>query len=159
MSRARWQYASIKTKGIKLVPLHFLKDEQGTVHTKCFTKKRIKPIHNFRPLSFSWGFWQCRSYLLMGKWCFEFDEQRKTGRYHCFCEGGKPVSFICPPPGNNEKLMAWQKSYFTREQRSSVKKAISLTSYFYLTTFNVQGGEKGYFRRSYSASGCWHCWK
>lgn len=55
------------------------------------------------------------------------------------------MSLICPPPESNEKLMAWQKSYFTREQRSSVKKAISLTSYFYLTTFSVQGGERGYF--------------
>lgn len=40
MSRARWQYASIKTKGIKLVPLHVLKDEQGTVHSRCLLLPR-----------------------------------------------------------------------------------------------------------------------
>lgn len=115
-SRARWQYTGIETRAIKLGLWQFLMDKQETVHSKSLLLSRTGS-GQFTILDtylFSWGFWQCLCYLPIRKWHFESDEQRHSGQCHCFCEAGKPVLLICLPPGNDEKLMAQQKSCFTR---------------------------------------------
>lgn len=99
---------------IKLGLRQFLTDGQEIVCSKSLLLSR-KLSGQYTILDtclFSGGFWQRLCYLPTGKCHFESDEQ--TGQCHCFREAGKPVSLICLPPGNDEKLMAQQKSCFTR---------------------------------------------
>lgn len=121
--RARWQCVSRETKVTNLVQPQFLKDEQETAPTRCLLLL-WKGWSQFIVLDtvFSWGFWQCLYYLPVGKWCFEFDEQKKTGQCHCFCEARNAVSLICPLPGNDEKVAAWQKSSFNQKRLHDSKK-------------------------------------
>lgn len=121
-----------------------------------FIKKMIRPIHNFRHLSY---FLEVSGNACvispLGKCHFESDEQ--TGQCHCFHEAGKPVSLICLPPGNDEKSMAQQKSCFTRVNWSKKPFPSLPTSIWPHFMHKVRKG--GVFRRSYSASGHRHCRK